>query len=154
MDQGGGVSAYETYAGTYTGGNTGSWADFQYPIFGQGNRAVPDLAFDADPASGVYVLSQVNGGWYTVGGTSVASPALAGIVNRSANRLSSTFINPINNITYFTNAENNLLYSQLGSYTAYKTNFYDPTSGSNGVHAAAGWDYCTGVGTPRRLLGK
>jgi kumamolisin len=152
---GGGVSAYETYATTYTGGNSGPWADFQYPIFGEANRAVPDLAFDADPASGVYVYSQTYGGWYVVGGTSVASPSLAGIVNRSANRLSSIELNgATGNNGFYANAENNLLYSQLGTYTAYSANFYDPKGGSNGVHATAGWDYCTGVGTPRKLLGK
>jgi hypothetical protein len=27
-------------------------------------------------------------------------------------------------------------------------------TGSNGVSATASWDYCTGVGSPRGLLGK
>jgi hypothetical protein len=36
----------------------------------------------------------------------------------------------------------------------YKRNFYDPKSGSNGYSAAALYDLCTGVGTPRGKLGK
>jgi len=46
------------------------------------------------------------------------------------------------------------LYSQLAAANAYKTNFYDVKTGSNGVSAVASWDYCTGVGSPRGSLGK
>ena len=152
---GGGTSAYETYATSWTGGNMGPWANYQYPIFGQSNRATPDLSFDADPASGVYVYNQsVYHGWLAVGGTSVASPALASIVNRAGNKLGSVFLDPVTNNGYFSTFENNLLYSQLETATAYPTNFYDVKTGSNGSSAVAGWDYCTGVGTPRGLLGK
>jgi subtilase family serine protease len=153
---GGGVSTYETYSASYTGGNTGSWADFQYEIFGPSARVTPDLSFNADPASGVYVYSGYNGGWYAVGGTSVSSPSLASFVNRSNNRLGSISLNAITgNNGYFAAQENNLLYSQLGTFTAYKTNFYDVKTGSNGGPAVGkGYDECTGVGTPRGLLGK
>ena len=154
---GGGTSAYETYVTDvedFTGGNMGPWANYQYPIFGQSNRANPDLSFDADPASGVYVYNQsVIGGWTMVGGTSVSSPALASIVNRAGNNLGSVFLTPIGD-DYFSNFENNLLYSQLATAKAYSTNFYDVKTGSNGSSAVASWDYCTGVGTPRGLLGK
>jgi len=61
---GGGTSSQEKWSNTFTGGNTGAWADFQYPIFGRASRATPDLAFDADPASGVYIYNQYNGGWF------------------------------------------------------------------------------------------
>jgi subtilase family serine protease len=151
---GGGTSAFETYATSWTGGNMGPWANYQYPIFGQSNRLNPDLSFDADPASGVYVYSSYGaGGWTVVGGTSVSSPALASIVNRAGNKLGSVFLTPIGD-DYFSNFENNLLYSQLATATAYPTNFYDVKTGSNGSSAVANWDYCTGVGTPRDLLGK
>ncbi len=132
----------------------GPWANFQYPIFGQNARVTPDLAFNADPASGVYVYSGYNGGWYTVGGTSVSSPSLASIINRAGNKLGSAFIVPLVDNAYFTTAENNLIYSQLASATAYKTNFYDVKTGSNGSSAVASYDECTGVGSPRGLLGK
>lgn len=154
---GGGTSTYETYISTpFTGGNVGPWADFQYPIFGQSNRRTPDLSFNADPASGVWVYSFYGaGGWVVVGGTSVSSPSLAGIVNRAGNKLGSVGLNAITgNNAWFSTLENNLLYSQLKGALAYPKNFYDVKVGSNGTTAVAGWDYCTGVGSPRGLLGK
>jgi len=147
---GGGVSAYETWSDTFTGSNTGAWADFQYPTFGKSARATPDLSFNADPASGVWVYDYVNGGWFIVGGTSVSAPALAGIINSANNRLG---LAPTNG-GYYSNMENNLLYAQLSAQTAYASNFYDVTTGSNGSSAGPGWDYCTGVGTPRGWAGK
>jgi len=147
---GGGVSAYEVWNDTFTGSYMGAWADYQYPMFGKSARRTPDLSFNADPASGVWVYDYVNGGWYTVGGTSVSAPALAGIINNANNRLG---LAPPGG-GYYSTMENNLLYSQLSAQTAYATNFYDVTTGSNGSSAGAGWDYCTGVGTPRGLAGK
>jgi subtilase family serine protease len=133
----------------------GPWADYQYPLFGQSSRATPDMSFDADPASGVWIYSQYGaGGWTVVGGTSVSSPALASIVNRAGNKLGSVFISPITGGGWFNNEEDNLLYSQLPTGKAYKANFYDVKTGSNGSSAVANWDYCTGVGSPRGVLGK
>jgi kumamolisin len=153
---GGGVSSQETYVTGFTGGNMGPWANFQFPIFGQSNRVTPDLSFNADPNSGVYVYSGYNGGWFEVGGTSVSSPSLASIINRSNNRLGTVFLTPITGgDDFFNTEENNLIYSQLATYTAYKTNFYDVTKGSNGGPAVvASYDECTGVGTPLGILGK
>ncbi|MBS0379731.1 MAG: S53 family peptidase [Proteobacteria bacterium] len=144
---GGGTSVYETW-GTTFGSGTGPWTAFQYPTFGASSRRTPDIALDADPASGAYVY--LAGTWYIVGGTSLAAPATAGIVNNSANNLG---VAPIAG-GYFSNMENNLLYAQMATQKEYVTNFYDVTTGSNGSSAATGWDYCTGVGTPRGKLGK
>jgi subtilase family serine protease len=153
---GGGPSAFETYTSTWTGGNAGPWADFQYPIFGQSARTTPDFSFNADPASGAWVYSLYGmGGWGVVGGTSLSSPALAGIVNRAGNKLGSVFLtNATGGSDWFSTWENNLLYAQLATKKAYAANFYDVKTGSNGVSATSSWDYCTGVGTPRGLLGK
>jgi subtilase family serine protease len=156
---GGGVSSQETYSTSWTGGsNTGPWANYQYPIFGQGNRATPDLAFNADPNSGVviYDCAYYSGTCYyfEVGGTSVSSPSLAGIVNNAGNKLGQIDVFQIGGYGYYTAEENNLLYSQLGSAKAYSTNFSDVTIGSNGCSVTKQWDYCTGVGSPRGLLGK
>lgn len=149
---GGGPSTYETYATTFTGANTGPWADFQYPIFGQSVRFTPDMSFDADPASGVWIYSLYGaGGWVVVGGTSVASPSLAGIVNRAGNKLGGVLGT---GGPWYTASENNLIYSQLPTATAYKANFNDVKTGSNGSAAGVGYDQCTGVGSPRGLLGK
>jgi len=152
---GGGSSSYETYATSFSGSNTGPWADYQYPIFGEASRQTPDFASDADPSSGVYIYNKYDcGGWCVVGGTSVASPSLAGIVNRSSNYLSTWFGYSVDSYGYFTNEENTLLYAQLPTATAYYKNFYDITTGSNGCTVTYNWDYCTGVGSPRDLLGK
>jgi kumamolisin len=152
---GGGVSKYETYSTSFTNSNTGPWADYQYPIFGQANRATPDMSFNADPASGVWVYSQYGfGGWSAVGGTSVSSPSLAGIVNRAGNKLGSWTNFPVVGDGWYNNQENVLIYSQLGGGVAYKGNFYDIKTGSNGCSVTPSWDYCTGVGSPRGLVGK
>jgi kumamolisin len=139
---GGGTSLYETYSSTF-GTGTGPWTNFQYPLFGQNNRATPDVSLNADPASGAWVYYA--GGWYVVGGTSLSAPALAGIANSSNNRLG---VAPSGG-GYYTNAENNLIYAELLTYKAYNNVFYDVTTGSNGASAGPGWDYCTGVGSPR-----
>jgi kumamolisin len=101
-------------------------------------RATPDLAADADPFSGVLVYSTTGcGGWCQVGGTSVASPVLAGITNAAGNFLNST---------------NNELTKTYGEYRIagyYNTLFYDVRKGNNGAPAKFGWDECTGIGTPR-----
>ena len=96
-------------------------------------RLTTDLSFDADPASGVWVYDAFNGGWFIVGGTSVASPSLAGVVNNAGNRFSAT----VN--------QQNLLYAESKGAKA-SSLFYDVSP--------AGYDYCTGIGTPRTLVGK
>ncbi|HKB97309.1 MAG TPA: hypothetical protein VKD23_00850 [Terriglobales bacterium] len=155
---GGGTSSQETYTTGFTAGNTGPWADYQYPIFGQANRSTPDMSFNADPASGVvvYDCAYASGtcNYYRVGGTSVSSPALAGIVNNAANKLGTGHVNGTTGTGFYTAEEDNFLYSQLGGVAAYKKNFYDVKTGSNGCSVGAQWDYCTGVGSPRTLLGK
>jgi len=153
---GGGVSTQETWAQTFTGSNSGPWADYQYPIFAESNRAIPDFASNSDPSSGVYIYNQyAEGGWSCCwGGTSEASPSLAAIVNRAGNKLSTCWFNPVNSTCYFYNAEDTLLYAQLPTAAAYSSNFYDISTGSNGCTVSKGWDYCTGVGSPRGTLGK
>lgn len=150
-DSGGGVSAYELWQNPPNILNgMGPWSGFQYEFAGQTARQTPDISFDADPASGVWV--RFNSTWYVVGGTSVSSPALAGIVNASKQKLGQA---PPGGGYYHT-GENNLLYAQLNAFTAYPKNFYDVTTGANGVghNAGVGYDQCTGIGSPRGKLGK
>ena len=103
-------------------------------------RGTPDLSFDSSGGSPVAVYnSNCYGGWLEVYGTSVASPSLAGIINDAGGFKTSS------------NAENTLIYSNLG-FSSY---FTDITSGSCGTHSAvAGWDFCTGVGVDNGLVGK
>jgi len=101
-------------------------------------RGVPDVSFDANPTTGVWVYEA--GSWYIIGGTSVAAPALAGIINTAGKfNASST-------------AELMQLYSGLGS-----SNFQNVSGGAcgpyNGYQAIAGYNLCTGIGTPEGLAG-
>jgi kumamolisin len=157
-DSGGGSSTVESWTNPpdiFTG--LGPWTNYQYQLFGGGPydapfRSTPDISFNADPNSGVWVYdTDEGGGWYVVGGTSVSAPALAGIVNASNNRLSMA---SSGSGGFYQASELNFLYSQLNTYTAYKSNFYDVTAGSNGHAAGAGYDQCTGIGSPRGHLGK
>jgi kumamolisin len=155
-DSGGGFSTVEAWQNPLNILNgMGPWSDYQYELFGAAPyqfpyRSTPDISFNANPASGVWVYDTDEGGaWYQVGGTSVSSPAVAGIVNASNNRLGQA-----SGAGYYTTLEDDLLYSQLNTKTAYTTNFYDVTTGSNGHAAGTGYDQCTGIGSPRGHLGK
>ena len=110
-------------------------------------RGVPDLSFDSNPVTGAWVFDSTpvqgaGSGWFIVGGTSLASPALAGIVNAAGNKLGSS------------NAELNLIYNNL----AITTDFNDISSGfcgpTAGFSAKLGWDLCTGIGSVKGKVGK
>ena len=129
-DGGGGPSKYEARP---------SYQNAISSIVGS-KRGTPDLSFDSSGGSPVAVYnSNCYGGWLEVYGTSVASPSLAGIINNAGQFKTSS------------NAENTLIYSNLG-FSQY---FTDITSGSCGTHSATtGWDFCTGVGVDNGLVGK
>ena len=110
-------------------------------------RGVPDLSFDSNPVTGAWVFDSTavqgaGSGWFIVGGTSLASPALAGIVNAAGSKLTSS------------NAELNLIYNNL----AITTDFNDITSGfcgpTAGFSTTSGWDLCTGIGSVKGKVGK
>jgi len=128
---GGGLSAYESRP-TYQNGIEA--------IVGS-QRGVPDVAAVANPYTGVWVYDTLEGGtWYVVGGTSVAAPVWAGIVNAAGSFAASS------------NAELTELYGDV------KTDFTDITQGWCGVYmgnsAATGWDFCSGLGSPKTYFGK
>ena len=106
----------------------------------QSGRGTPDVTADADPATGVWVYAYPY--WYIVGGTSVSAPVWAGIVN-SAGSFSTG-----------TQSELTKVYANLGS-AANLTDIAQGSCGpSEGYLAAAGWDFCTGVGSPLGKAGK
>jgi kumamolisin len=92
-------------------------------------RGVPDVAGDADPATGYEV--HVDGQDVVFGGTSAVAPlwsALVALINQSRGKPLG-FLNPT-------------LYA-LGA-----KGFHDTTVGNNGAYQArAGWDPCTGLGS-------
>jgi len=94
-----------------------------------GGRGVPDVAGDADPATGYTV--RVDGETSTIGGTSAVAPLWAGLIAlaNAANGQDAGFVNP----TLYNNPKA----------------FRDITSGNNGAfNAGPGWDACTGLGSP------
>jgi subtilase family serine protease len=98
-------------------------------------RAVPDISYDADPYTGVWVYDTTGySGWVQVGGTSAASPQWAAIFADALSYGDSVTGGTVHG----------LLYGLLGS-----SSVHDVTSGNNGVYdASSGYDACTGVGTP------
>ena len=120
---GGGISAYEKEPSFQTG--------YNIPKSG-GMRAIPDVAYDADPASGFPIVR--NGKWYTVGGTSAGAPQWAAIAALGSGASDANFYSDkasANNSSYFS----------------------DVTSGTNGscgyvCVARKNYDYVTGLGTP------
>jgi kumamolisin len=112
-------------------------------------RGTPDLSFDANPNTGVWVFdgnafqgSKNPLGWAVVGGTSAAAPSLAGIINAAGKFRASS------------QSENEEIYEQAGG----SRDFRDIESGNCGFNigsfAKKGWDFCTGVGSDLGLHGK
>ncbi len=120
---GGGVSAYEKQPAFQAG--------YSIPKSG-GMRAIPDVSYDADPASGVSIVR--GGKWYVVGGTSAGAPQWAAIAALGSG---------------ITNAQ---MYADKASSNA-SNYFRDITSGTNGscgyfCTARKHYDYVTGLGSP------
>ncbi len=97
-------------------------------------RGVPDVAGDADPSTGYKI--RVDGQDQVVGGTSAVAPLWAALIalSNQQNGKAAGFANPV-------------LYPDANA-------FRDITQGNNGsgggpsYSAKAGWDACTGLGSP------
>lgn len=137
QDSGGGPSAFEPRP-VYQNGLAS--------IVGS-HRGTPDIVADANPYTGAWVLDNfmpprgcTSLCWYIVGGTSLSAPMWAGIVNAAGSFSTSS------------NAELTKLYGDPNS------NFNDIALGSCGPYigyvASAGWDFCSGHGSPRSYTGK
>lgn len=121
---------------------------YAFPKIVRAYRGTPDLSFDSDPATGVWVYdSYPQAGfsgevWYIYGGTSVAAQALAGIINAAGRFAPST------------HRELQKIYN----HRTITSDYHDITSGDcffyEGLAAKSGWDYCTGVGIPIGYGGK
>lgn len=134
---GGGVSTIESQP-TYQNGVVNQ--------FSTTRRTTPDIAFDADPNSGVPVYDSWDFGtsapWAQFGGTSFSAPswsALLAIADQA--RVASGFS---------TLDGRSQTLPQL--YALSPGDFHDITSGNNGFAAGANYDLVTGLGTPRAAL--
>jgi len=143
------------WAGGASAGGSGFSHLFSVPAYQTGiagigaTRAVPDVAADADPRTGMAVAIGRGGQNYVLaggGGTSVAAPLWAAVIalaNQNAGR-NLGFVDPA-------------LY-RIGRSTHYHQAFHDVTTGTNtvkfpaltitGYPAAPGWDPVTGWGSP------
>jgi kumamolisin len=100
-----------------------------------GGRGVPDVAGNADPATGYQIYA--DGQAQVVGGTSAVAPLWSALVGRLAQATGTRFglLQPD-------------LYAGI-SPGVDVAGFQDITSGNNGAYSAGpGWDACTGLGSP------
>jgi kumamolisin len=123
---GGGVSSYFALPTWQTGLNA---VNSQGQSIALSKRGVPDVAGNADPQTGYDV--RIDGTNTVIGGTSAVAPLWAALLAR-INQVSGKtagYVNPS-------------LYQNPKALR-------DITSGNNGDYqAAAGWDACTGLGSP------
>jgi subtilase family serine protease len=126
-------------------------------------RGVPDIGYQASSRTGVLVYitnpgytgivcpdgSLCSAGWYVVGGTSSGSPQWAALI-AIADQINGGRLGYINPALY-----------TIGSDPArYAADFYDVTTGNNGLFApdipgypaTTGWDPVTGLGTPNAAV--
>jgi len=131
---GGGTSKYETKP-TYQNG---------IPVI-RNRRSVPDVAFDADPNTGVPVYDSTADGqyvnWTQVGGTSLSSPMWAGVMAIADSSRAGVQKSVL---------DSSVLSSIYGSLFA---DLNDIASGTNGgcpkaCKSVPGYDQVTGLGTP------
>jgi subtilase family serine protease len=112
-------------------------------------RAVPDVAAEASPHTGMAVVTASGAGTYTVsgsGGTSASAPMWAGLV-ALADQYAHRHLGFVNAALY-----------RIGGSRLYHNAFHDVATGNNtvrfppttisGYHAAHGWDAVTGWGSP------
>jgi uncharacterized repeat protein (TIGR03803 family) len=123
LGSGGGVSVYES-APSY---QSGWWSGTK--------RGVPDVAYDADPNTGVPVY-MTGAGWAQYGGTSMSAPQWAAL-SALANSLRSQSISSAPSFLYSLATAN---------YAGY---YHDIISGNNGAYSAGpNYDLVTGLGSP------
>jgi kumamolisin len=127
---GGGVSdifplpAYQSGAQVPVSANTG-----------KAGRGVPDVAGDADPATGYNIL--LGGRTEPIGGTSAVAPLMAGLVARLNEALGKPvgFLNPV-------------LYANPSVCRDITQGNNDTVGSGSSYPAGPGWDACTGNGVP------
>jgi kumamolisin len=106
-------------------------------------RGTPDISFDADPTTGVWVFSSFGGAaWYVVGGTSVSAPAVSGIINAAGKLATSTA------------AELATIYANGATHAGYRAVTIGNCGPYSGFLTASAWNFCAGNGVANGLTGK
>ncbi len=104
-----------------------------------GLRTDPDVAAVGDPATGVSVYDSVRyygqSGWFSVGGTSAATPQWAGLIAVADQGLGLAGIGSLAN-------------AQAALYSLPSSAFHSVATGVNGYSAKSGYNLVTGLGTP------
>jgi subtilase family serine protease len=140
---GGGVSAFEPRP------------SYQQRADPYRHRGIPDVSFDADPATGVPVYDTFGldgqNGWFQLGGTSVGVPAWAGILAAADQLRAAAGKAPLAGARF---AVQRLLYGMshragFGDITQGADNVFQCTSPVAVCQAHAGYDLVTGWGSPR-----
>jgi kumamolisin len=133
-----GETVWNSGGGATGGGFSQHFARPSYQSIGGQARGVPDVAGNADPATGYRI--RYDGQAAVVGGTSAVAPLWAGLITILAQALKRP-VGFLNQAVYHAGTE--------------KAGFRDVTSGDNDVGnghgnypARAGWDPCTGLGSP------
>ena len=116
------------------------WPKPAWQPAGRNARAVPDLSSSADPAHGVAFYFARNGGWSSIGGTSVVSPEIGGFL-ADVNQGCTATVGLVAPALYA--ADN------AANFTDVTTGNNDFTGTNDGTYAATvGYDPATGLGTP------
>jgi len=139
---GGGCSIYETlpyYQSISSLGGMSGTPGLPTVCTAEGGpwRAVPDIAAVGNPATGVMEYDSGNGGYFQVGGTSLATPVTAGLfaqIIAARHTFGQATIPSFNPPMY------------AGAVRNYPYFFFDIVSGNNGYSAGIGFDLVTGLG--------
>ncbi|MDQ3878378.1 MAG: S53 family peptidase [Actinomycetota bacterium] len=139
IDSGGGVSLYETKP------------SYQTKVNASTKRGIPDVSYDADPNTGFAIYDSITfqgvTGWMQVGGTSAGAPQWAGIIALADQARKAAGKGLLVGYTSSTYKANSTIYGLTSGLA-------DITTGTNGscgsvCSAKAGYDFVTGVGSPR-----
>jgi hypothetical protein len=139
---GGGPSLYESQPSYQTGVVTQT----------KTARAVPDVSYDASPATGVYVYDSIpfkgkTYGWLDVGGTSAGAPQWSAILAIADQGRALEGLAPLDSAS--PQEVMTILYANRGDFHDITTGTSD---GSPSYSAGPGYDYVTGLGTPMANL--
>jgi len=132
IGSGGGISLYEPEPA------------YQQGVQSTGYRTTPDVSLVADPATGAWIADTYNldpsNPFEIVGGTSLSSPAWAGLLALVNQGRAAAGESTLNSSTPTD--------SQQALYMLPQSDYNAIASGNNGYSAGAGYNLVTGLGTP------